>query len=665
MDLICAACGEHSSSENICSVCGQPPLLKGRFRLEQILGRGGIGTTYAAVNVNTGKLLAIKEVALRRVSDEKARQLLEREAAVLRQLNHRAIPRCEDSFIEGTGKHRAMYIVQERIDGQTLAEEMKTRRYRPDEVLDIAEELLQVVDYLQSLSPPVIHRDIKPANVMRRRSNNALVLIDFGSVRDALKDPDLGGSTVAGTFGFMAPEQLMGDADPRSDLYGIGALMVNMLAQQDPQRMMSLNGLDWKPHIRVHPALEQFLETMLASDPNDRPKDASAAQRLLHQTRRNMARPMRSKTPSLPATAERTPNPGRLTPQIAIFAAGLALTVLVVFGSGAVMFFLMKPIPEPAVVQIPDDLYVPEPPGPLFPPQPPEPVNAPPTPTPPTPPQPTRIDGVDVWVGDLPPSGDPNAHVKMIVFTDYQCPFCARHEQTLDKLRAEYRSDQLVIYWRDYPLPFHQQANGAHMAARCAHEQGRYAQMHDTLFDHQGSLSIEGLISHSGGAGVPDYRGWKKCLDEGRYQSAIDRDKADGEAAGVKGTPSMFINGQFISGAQPFNTIKEIIDQKLREPPLPETLSRDDVAKVMRQNTIKFRNCYQNQLNRDPELSGAFTVEMIINHAGRVQDATVKTTTLNHDGVEKCILTQIKRLRFPPSSGDPLTVRYPFSFTAN
>jgi len=127
----------------------------------------------------------------------------------------------------------------------------------------------------------VVHRDVKPANIMRRDADGRLVLIDFGAVRAAL-DTAAGGSTVAGTFGFMAPEQLMGRALPATDLYGLGATAVALLSRQDPTKLQGLDrqidvaalGLREPEHARV-------LRAMLAQDPAARPQDAAALARRL------------------------------------------------------------------------------------------------------------------------------------------------------------------------------------------------------------------------------------------------------------------------------------------------------------------------------------------------------------------------------------------------
>ncbi|MBK8013045.1 MAG: serine/threonine protein kinase [Deltaproteobacteria bacterium] len=230
-----------------------------------------MGTTYAAIDVNTNQRVAIKELSYVRVADLKALELFHREAEVLKQLQHPAIPRYLDDFELESGKHPALYLVQEFIEGANLAAEMETHRYDEAEVHNILEELAGILDYLHGLRPPVIHRDIKPSNVIRRASNRALVLVDFGSVRDAFKDARQGGSTVSGTFGYMAPEQFRGDATPATDYYALGALALALLSRQEPSAFLGLAGqLEWASCVRLNAGTAELLQRLLAHNPADR-----------------------------------------------------------------------------------------------------------------------------------------------------------------------------------------------------------------------------------------------------------------------------------------------------------------------------------------------------------------------------------------------------------
>lgn len=274
---LCAACGEACVGA-VCEHCGEPTLLAGRYRLIEIVGEGATGTTYRAILEAPGAtetVVAVKEMPLGRAGVDVRR--FEREATVLRQLRHDRIPAYVDHFTEGKGKRRTLYLVQAFIDGPTLAEELASRRYTEAEVLDILASICDVLTYLHTLQPPVIHRDLKPGNLVRRADGD-LVLIDFGAVRDVLRDPSLGGSTVAGTYGYMAPEQFSGDASPATDLYALGVLAVALLSRRDPIDLMKGHRLDWQAVVHVSASTKALIEALLAPLPLDRPASAAAVQ---------------------------------------------------------------------------------------------------------------------------------------------------------------------------------------------------------------------------------------------------------------------------------------------------------------------------------------------------------------------------------------------------
>lgn len=272
--MLCASCDSAQPDDaDRCGQCGQPPLLSGRYRFDATLGRGAHGTVYRATDTQTGAQLAIKELPLRHDLDPHRQAMFEREALVLRALSHPAVPRYHGQEIAGSGKSRALYLLQEHIDGAPLT--LDARRTEA-EVIDAIASLAEILAYLHGLSPPVIHRDLKPANILRR-ADGRLALIDFGAVRAALADPDLGGNTVAGTFGYMAPEQFAGDASPASDIYGLGAVALALLSRQEPSQLQDRTGaLRWREAISVGAGTEALLAKMLAPDPADRFPDGAA-----------------------------------------------------------------------------------------------------------------------------------------------------------------------------------------------------------------------------------------------------------------------------------------------------------------------------------------------------------------------------------------------------
>src|SRR5580692_1892563 len=197
----------------------------GGYRIVRTLGRGGHGTTFEATREATGESVALKRLAVAEVGAWKSFELFEREGQVLSRLQHGAIPRYIEHFTVEGANGDTLYIAQEFVAGPSLAEVVRAKgSIREPEVRRIAEELLQVLDYLGRQIPPVIHRDIKPENVILR-PNGSVVLVDFGAAR-ATEAPPHGGSTTVGTYGYMAPEQLHGVATPTTDIYGLGCTLL-------------------------------------------------------------------------------------------------------------------------------------------------------------------------------------------------------------------------------------------------------------------------------------------------------------------------------------------------------------------------------------------------------------------------------------------------------
>ncbi|MBW2255921.1 MAG: serine/threonine protein kinase [Deltaproteobacteria bacterium] len=308
--MLCAHCWEATTADP-CSQCGKPARLDGRYRLQAILGDGRSGTTWRGVREADGEVCVIKELPFRRARTPKERQLIEREANVLRQLSNPGIPRLYETFLLGKGPGRALCIVEEFVDGMTLNDEMATHRFEESEVIVILEDLLAILQYLHGLSPPVIHRDIKPQNVMRAGDGH-LVLVDFGAVRDVIRDPDLGGSTVAGTFGYMAPEQFSGDANPGSDLYGVGALAVALLTRREPHTLQDwAQRTRWREHAQVSDGLANVLSAMLTPNPEARPTSAIQVRSWLHHLQRPPSTPSQALRRAMmpPAFRPRPPGP--------------------------------------------------------------------------------------------------------------------------------------------------------------------------------------------------------------------------------------------------------------------------------------------------------------------------------------------------------------------
>jgi protein-disulfide isomerase len=167
---------------------------------------------------------------------------------------------------------------------------------------------------------------------------------------------------------------------------------------------------------------------------------------------------------------------------------------------------------------------------------------------------------VEVGDGGRTAKGPADAPVTIIEFSDYECPFCKRAEASVKQVLDAYPGKIRLVY-RDYPLPFHSNAKPASISAVCAEKQGKFWEYHEKLFA-AAALNDETYKKIAGEVGL-DTAKFEACLASPEAAAAVDKDTADGAAVGVRGTPAFFINGRMLSGAQPFEKFKEIIDEEL------------------------------------------------------------------------------------------------------
>jgi protein-disulfide isomerase len=162
--------------------------------------------------------------------------------------------------------------------------------------------------------------------------------------------------------------------------------------------------------------------------------------------------------------------------------------------------------------------------------------------------------------------GNRNAPVTLVLFSDYECPFCSRVEATIDQLKAKYGKDKLRVIWKNTPLPFHKNARPAALAGETVFRIGgndAFWKFHKAAFENQRALTPENFEAWAVAAGV-DKAKFKASYDKQEYAAKIDADMAVGKAGGVSGTPASFINGVFLSGAQPVDKFSAIIDEQLQ-----------------------------------------------------------------------------------------------------
>ncbi len=175
----------------------------------------------------------------------------------------------------------------------------------------------------------------------------------------------------------------------------------------------------------------------------------------------------------------------------------------------------------------------------------------------PTTPVDVKVDEKNDWI-----TGNKNAKVTLVEFSDFECPFCSQFEPTVTKVLADYKDKVRVVY-KHYPLSsIHPQAQKAAEAAECAGDQKKFWEMHAKLFANQSTLSIANFKTWAKDLGLKEST-FNSCLDENKKASKVAADQKYGDSLGVTGTPTSFVNGYAVQGAQSYDFVKSLIDQEL------------------------------------------------------------------------------------------------------
>jgi protein-disulfide isomerase len=162
-----------------------------------------------------------------------------------------------------------------------------------------------------------------------------------------------------------------------------------------------------------------------------------------------------------------------------------------------------------------------------------------------------------------PQKGAEDAKLAIVEFSDFQCPFCGRVTPTLEQIEREY-GDRVRIVFKHLPLAMHPKAPAAHAAAEAAHRQGRFWEMHDKIFADQANMSPEQYEKYAQELGL-DMEQFERDVASAEVKARVDADVKEAASLGVTGTPAFFVNGRFLSGAQPFPAFKALIDEELGE----------------------------------------------------------------------------------------------------
>lgn len=262
------------------SIAVGTPLQGGRYLIKNVLGQGGMGAALLATDKRLdSKLVVIKELVSesndpRKLKDDE--QNFKREVVTLAHLDHPLIPNVTDNFEEDS----RFFMVQEYVEGENLEEYMDrlNQPMKERDVLIHASEILDVLEYLSSQTPPIVHRDIKPANIVIGVKDKRAHLVDFGIARaDVTRNAKRKQTSALGTPGYAPPEQYQGNADPRSDLYALGATLYHLLTNHDPRNYPPFS---FSPARTLNPQLSPEVERLLAralmNDINQRYQSASA-----------------------------------------------------------------------------------------------------------------------------------------------------------------------------------------------------------------------------------------------------------------------------------------------------------------------------------------------------------------------------------------------------
>ena len=292
MQLYCSKQHTNNGNNRFCTHCGEPlPLAVGqvvdnRYQIIRQLGQGGFGRTYLAEDISKSHQTCVLKEFAPQVEEhqdlQKAKELFEREANVLKKLQHPQIPRFHASLQVKIGAKDFFFLVQDYVDGDNYYQLLEQREsqgktFSEEEIITLLQQILPVLSYIHSQD--VVHRDISPDNLIWRRSDNLPVLIDFGGVKQLPASQGfwrtklMGNNTLLGKKGYAPEEQLrQGKAFFSSDLYSLAVTVLVLITGQEPQKLYdSYQGIwGWGKQIKVSPKLEAVLKKMLAYKPSDR-----------------------------------------------------------------------------------------------------------------------------------------------------------------------------------------------------------------------------------------------------------------------------------------------------------------------------------------------------------------------------------------------------------
>ncbi|AFZ36080.1 serine/threonine protein kinase [Stanieria cyanosphaera PCC 7437] len=257
-------------------------ILCNRYLIQKQLGKRGGRETLLAKDIQTEELVVVKLLQFGLDFQWEQLKLFEREAQTLQNINHPAIPKYLDYFEINSPEYQGFALVQTYIQAQSLAEQLdKGRTFTEAEIKQLAEQILKILIYLHSQNPPIIHRDLKPSNILlTNRSGNHIgdvYLIDFGSVQNVAAKQE-GTITIVGTYGYMPPEQFGDRCILASDLYSLGATLINLVTRIEPADLPQQEGrIQFERVVNLSIQLKDWLKRMIEPSLDKRFSSAQVA----------------------------------------------------------------------------------------------------------------------------------------------------------------------------------------------------------------------------------------------------------------------------------------------------------------------------------------------------------------------------------------------------
>ncbi|EDX70935.1 protein kinase domain [Coleofasciculus chthonoplastes PCC 7420] len=325
--------------------------LKERYQLQQQLGNNAGRQTWLAQDLQSGEQVTVKLLAFNPQMEWDEFKLFEREAAVLKQLNHPRIPQYRDYFSlnQKIGAGLCWFgLVQDYIPGKSLQQLLNEgKRFTESQVRSIAKQVLEILIYLHGLNSPVLHRDIKPSNLILGEDKQ-IYLVDFGAVQDSAAVEGVT-FTVVGTSGYAPLEQFWGQAVPASDLYALGATLIHLLTGVSPADLPQRNlRIQFREQVSINSQLISWIEALTEPDLDLRLSCASQALDALETGRsiRSMGYPLETVHPPFSTRIRLKKNKNKLIidlpkSRLLFILEACLFTLKLIFFIGLIVFLLI------------------------------------------------------------------------------------------------------------------------------------------------------------------------------------------------------------------------------------------------------------------------------------------------------------------------------------